>query len=582
MNTEDQATSRPAPGLMLLISLLQGLALLLLWRAAANEVWPSQTPALNFPLWTLATALPLLLLLGLENRNQRRTALAIAGFCAALVPLGAHIGWQAAPWGEFPVESITAAYVLPLILGCFLALLFLRPLVEWRAPDYGGIFADSWRNALVAGLSSALALGVTVVLMLWGELFRVIGIEFFIDLFTEDWFLFPVLSVVVGLGIYIFRGLAGVIGGIASLLQGLMWLLLPLVLAVTALFLGALPFTGLEPLWNTGSGTSLLMALNLFALFALNAVYQSGGHEPYPPPVHRLLCAAAALLPAISLLALYGLYLRVDQYGWTVARCWALLISLLIALFSLGYAGGALRFRARWTAKLAGVNLPMSALMLGLILLVNSPLLDFRKISLASQQGRVERGEIALEDFDFYNTRENLGRPGWLWMRGLIEENRESNPELVQLMLEPIRHHEESFDFAGRPGIGDGLIDFGQRAVLRPGPFAIPETLAAAMQSSAAATIARFDPEAELYLFQADLNGDGNPEYLLICSAGGMMVEAAGYLLEDSGAWAQLPITLPRLTLEQDQSLADGPIEVIDPEFNHLRIGDVTLQVTPP
>jgi len=587
MNPEHQATSRPRPSLMLLISLLQGLALLLLWRAATNEVWPSQTPALNFPLWTLATALPLLLLLGLENHSQRRTALAIAGFCAALALLGAHIGWQAAPWGEFPVESMTVAYVLPLILGCFLALLFLRPLVEWRSPDYGEIFADSWRNALVAGLSGALALGVTAVLMLWGELFRVIGIEFFIDLFTEDWFLFPVLSVVVGLGIYIFRGLAGVIGGIAGLLQGLMWLLLPLVLTVTALFLGALPFTGLEPLWNTGSGTSLLMALNLFALFALNAVYQSGGHEPYPSPVHRLLCAGAVLLPAISLFALYGLYLRVDQYGWTVARCWALLISLLITLFSLGYAGGALRFRAQWTARLAGVNLPMSALMIGLILLVNSPLLDFRKISLASQQSRVERGEIALEDFDFYSTRENLGRPGWLWMRDLIEDNRESNPELAQLALEPVRHfepgrhNEQPYDFVSGPGIGDGFIDFGQRAILRPGPFAIPETLGDAMQSSAAATIARFDPEAQLYLFQADLNGDGSPEYILICSAGGMMVEATGYLLEDSGAWSQLPITLPRLTPEQNQSLADGPVEVIDPEFSHLRIGNVTLQVTP-
>ncbi|MCY4269944.1 MAG: hypothetical protein OXE80_07230, partial [Gammaproteobacteria bacterium] len=222
------------------------------------------------------------------------------------------------------------------------------------------------------------------------------------------------------------------------------------------------------------------------------------------------------------------------------------------------------------------------ALMLGLILLVNSPLLDFRKISLASQQGRVERGEIALEDFDFYDTRENLGRPGWLWMRGLIEENRESDPELVQLMLEPIRHHEESFDFAGGPGIGDEPLDFGQRAILRPGPFAIPETLAAAMQSSAAATIARFDPEADLYLFQADLNGDGSPEYILIGSAGGMMVEATGYLLEDSGAFSQLPLTLPRLTPEQNQSLADGLVEVIDPEFNHLRIGNVILQVTPP
>ena len=410
MTGETQA--RPRLHLMLLISLLQGFALFLLWRAAENQVWPSQTPAASFPLWTIAVAAPLLLLLGLESSNKSRTAMLIGLFCGLLALLGVYIGWQVTPFGEFAPDSIIAAYVLPLTLGCFLALLFLRPLVRGRMPDYGEIFSDSWRNALVAGLSWALGLAVFLTMMLWGELFRVIGIDFFIDLFTEDWFLFPVLSVVVGLGIFIFRGLANVIDGITGLLQGLMWLLLPLVLTVTVLFLAALPFTGLEPLWNTGSGTALLMVLNLFALFAVNAVYQRGDHEPYPLLAHRLLCAGIALLPVISLLALYGLYLRVDQYGWTVARCWALLISLLVTLFSLGYGGSVVRFREAWTGKLASVNLPMGLLMLALILLLNSPLLDFRKISLASQQGRVERGEIALEEFDFFDARGKHGPAG--------------------------------------------------------------------------------------------------------------------------------------------------------------------------
>ena len=577
MNDETQATVRPQPGLMLLISLAQGAVLLLLWRAGANQVWPSQTPVLNFPLWTLAVALPLLLLLGLEHRNRRRTALVVTGFCAMLALLGAYIGWQATPWGEFPAASIVAAYVLPLILGCFLALLFLRPLVERRAPEYGEIFADSWRNALVAGLSWALALGVTAVLMLWGELFRVIGIEFFIDLFTEDWFLFPVLSVVVGLGVYIFRGLAKVIGGIAGLLQGLMWLLLPLALTVTALFLAALPFTGLAPLWDTGSGTSLLMALNLFVLFTLNAVYQSGGHLPYPMPMHRLLCIGAALLPVISLLALYGLYLRVDQYGWTVARCWALLISLLITLFSLGYAGSVLRFREAWTGKLASVNLPMSLLMLGLILLLNSPLLDFRKISLASQLGRVERGEIALEEFDFYDARENMGRSGWRWMQGVIEEHRQTNPELAQLALEPVRQGRGPGAFMAGPAPRGQQIDFAERAVFRPGPFALPEGLEAAMQASPAAAIARFESEAMLYLFEADLNSDGNPEYVLVHSFRGR-VDADAFINEGNGAWTQFRMMPDRPFPESNEALSSGAIEVIEPEINNLRIGEITFE----
>ena len=514
MNDQAQVSVRPRLALMLLISLAQGLALFLLWRATENQVWPSQTPMANFPLWTIAVALPLLLLLGLEDRNERKSAIFVGLFTALLALLGIYIGRQVTPFGEFPPDSIVATFILPLILGCFLALLFLRPAVLGRAPDYAEVFSDSWRNALVAALSWALTLGVFGIMMLWGELFRVIGIEFFIDLFTEDWFLFPVLSVVVGLGIFIFRGLANVIGGITSLLQGLMWLLLPLVLTVTVLFLGALPFTGLQPLWDTGNGTALLMALNLFALFALNAVYQRGDREPYPLPVHRLLCIGIALLPVISLLALYGLYLRVDQYGWTVARCWALTISLLITLFSLGYASNVIRIRERWTAKLASVNQPMAMLMLALILLINSPLLDFRKISLASQQNRVEQGEITLEQFDFFDARENMGRPAYLWMQQIIEANRESNPELAQLVQAPAPPNFVAV--STEPEIQtyvptSEILDIRGWATYRPGPFPVPDDLIEVMQTSFIATTLRDGTVDEPVLFQADLDEDGNP-----------------------------------------------------------------------
>ena len=572
MNDQAQVSVRPRLALMLLISLAQGFALFLLWRATENQVWPSQTPMANFPLWTIAVALPLLLLLGLEDRNGRKTAIFVALFTALLALLGVYIGRQVTPFGEFPPDSIVATFILPLILGCFLALLFLRPAVLGRAPDYAEVFSDSWRNALVAALSWALTLGVFGIMMLWGELFRVIGIEFFIDLFTEDWFLFPVLSVAVGLGIFIFRGLANVIAGITSLLQGLMWLLLPLVLMVTVLFLGALPFTGLQPLWDTGNGTALLMALNLFALFALNAVYQRGDREPYPLQVHRVLCVGIALLPVISLLALYGLYLRVDQYGWTVARCWALLISLLITMFSLGYASNVIRNRERWFGKLASVNQPMAMLMLALVLLVNSPLLDFRKISLASQQNRVEQGEITLEQFDFFDARANMGRPAYLWMQQIIEENRDSNPELAQLALEPVRP-----DFIAIARDPSERIDFRGWVTYRPEPFAIPDELLDAMQNSMIATALRSEPARELILFQADLDLDGSPEFILAAEIQ-RIIYVSGFRLEDSG-WRELQISSNRVAPERERLLTEGPIQVVEPEFQNLQIGNTLLQV---
>lgn len=581
MNDQAQISVRPRLALMLLISLAQGFALFLLWRAAENQVWPSQTPMANFPLWTIAVALPLLLLLGLEDRNQRKAAMFVGLFAALLALLGIYIGRQVTPFGEFPPDSIIATFILPLILGCFLALLFLRPAVLGRAPDYAEVFSDSWRNALVAALSWALTLGVFGVMMLWGELFRVIGIEFFIDLFTEDWFLFPVLSVAVGLGIFIFRGLANVIGGITSLLQGLMWLLLPLVLTVTVLFLGALPFTGLQPLWDTGNGTALLMALNLFALFAVNAVYQRGDREPYPLQVHRLLCIGIALLPVISLLALYGLYLRVDQYGWTVARCWALTISLLITMFSLGYASNVIRNRERWSGKLASVNQPMAMLMLALILLVNSPLLDFRKISLASQQNRVEQGEITLEQFDFFDARENMGRPAYLWMQEIIEENRESNPGLAQLALEPARP-----TFVATTSDTFERLDIRGWATYRPEPFPVPDDLAQAMQTSVVA--AYIDPETlnELVLFRADLDGDGAAEYILAASLSVPVVNTrqlivSGFREEDDG-WRELNFfPYPDFPAGGPQ-IMETEIQVVTPQFNNLQVGDIVLRVGDP
>ena len=303
--------------LMLGLALGQGLFLLFLWRALDGGTWPSQTPALNFPLWTFAVAWPGLLLLSLEAQNQARV-LKVVSLCIAVLLLpAAYIGWQASPFGAFPVWSLLAIYVITMLLACFKVLMGVQIWAGQRSVTYEALFAASWRNFLVVVLSLLLTGGVQAVLYLWGALFAAIGIGFFQELFNEDWFLFPVLAVALGLGTLIFRRLVNLIDGITGLLEGLMRLLLPLALAVLLIFLAALPFTGLAPLWATGNGTALLMWLNAFVLFFLNAVYQTGGKAPYPPLVHRLLQPGIAVLPVLSAMALYGLYLRVDQYGWS-------------------------------------------------------------------------------------------------------------------------------------------------------------------------------------------------------------------------------------------------------------------------
>ena len=554
----------PLPrNLMVVVAFAQGVALLLLWRAMTHEAWPSQTPALNVPLWTVAITAPTLFLLTVEAGNLKRAALFVGAFCAALALLGVYIGWQASPIGAFPSGALIATFVLTMLVACFKGAMYLQQLAARETIRYPALFTRSWRNFLVFGLSWTLTVGVALVLALWGALFAVIGIDFFQELFREDWFLFPVLAVAFGLGVFIFRRLTRVIDGVTSLLEGLMRLLLPLTAAVVAIFLAALPFTGLAPLWETGNGTALLMALNAITLFTVNAVYQADRHAPYPLFVHRPLYVCVALLPVVSALSVYGLSLRVVQYGWTVERCWALTLALLFAAFSVGYTWSIVRHRDRWPAALGRVNVGMGWVVLGVMLLVNTPLLDFRKVSLASQFARVERGEIALRDFDFRYARGQLARPAWLRLEALADEYETSDPELTAL-IRPVP--------PGAPG-----ERIWESVTLRPEPFDVPEDLRAIAERGWYA-----GDRSTVVLIRIDMDGDGEAEYALLnAEAGGDY--AWGTLFRQAGEeWVRfaLDASAPG-ALDVNAALREGTVGTVDPTLPDLQVGELVFRPEP-
>ena len=102
------------------------------------------------------------------------------------------------------------------------------------------------------------------------------------------------------------------------------------------------------------------------------------------------------------------------------------------------------------------------------------PLLDFRSISLASQLGRVEAGEIELRDFDFYYARQHLARPAYLKMEALAEEFEDADPELVRLIREPLPQW----------GRRAGESSVWERIAYRPERFDVPENLRPMIEQS--------------------------------------------------------------------------------------------------
>ncbi len=553
---------------MLIIAVVQGILLFALYRAFDTDFWPSDDPLWSYPLWTLAIAVPLLLLLSLNHGNERRVVQLVAGWAAVLALLAIYTGWQAEPFEEFPVGSLTFVFCASMTLACFKALMYLQQRANQVPLTYQVLFTNSWRNFLVTALSAIFVLIFWLILVLWGELFRVIEIDFFRDLFREDWFIFPVLGFALGLGMIIFRNLTRGIDTITKLLHALIKLLLPLIVTVAVIFLAALPFVGLDVLWSTGNGTALLLWLLAVILFFTNAVYQDGREtNPYAPVVHRLIFSGLCIMPIISALSLYGLVLRLNQYGWSVERCWAFVVWLILTLLAVGYVMGIVRRRAEWTIDLARVNRYMGLVVLAIMILTNSPVLDFRKISLNSQMNRVDAGQIELEEFDFWYAKQHLARPGYLAMEEMKREVGDSDPDLLDLINNPVNRWGAQRMRAAEKMWAEMLY--------RPEPLDVPAKLKSFISRQYFGTT-----EGDLVMIQVDLDADGQNEYLLFLLRNYGIAHAQFYYLTEEG-WKDGILNHPGNRHARDavkEMLKSGEISIVDPRFKDLRIGDIFLQ----
>ena len=511
-----------------------------------------------------------MLLFCLDAGNRVRTAATASAFAGLVALLAAYLGWQASPFGEFPVSSLIGNAVASLLLACFLALLYLQSWAGRHRITYSVLFALSWRNFLVALLAILAVIVFYAVLWLWGALFSAIGIPFFADIFGEDWFLFPVLALALGLAIDIFRRLVPLIDGIGGLLAGLLRLLLPLAVGVQVAFLVVLPGTGLTPLWETGRGTSLLLWLTGFVLFAANAVYQPDVKAPYPAIVHRALCVGIALLPVLPFFAAYGLYLRIDQYGWSVDRCWGVMWCAFLGLLAVGYAWRIAFLRDDWPRGLGSVNTVMGAVLLIVMLFLNSPLLDFRSIAMASQWQRVERGEVAVEDFDFRYAKTSLARPGWRKTQTLIAEYETTDPAVA-------RKIERSADELPQ----EKSVDW-ERVRYRPESLVAPPEVRAAIENL---VDDRWGDSLSFYgrqddtLILFDLNADGDDDYLFLRVATRRVAAAHVYTAAD-GAW-RVAVLAPRTRLplgtNVKKMLRDGALSSAERTVHDFKVGDLVL-----
>lgn len=411
------ALPRQTRAFIVLVSLLQAL-LLYLARVGHDHLWWWLSPYAPQVFWyTLILAVPITMTLSVRRLDDRRFWQNALGVAIVYALLASWAAWSVTGAPGITVASVLAPFAITVGGALFVAWPFLQCRQEdghWRAA-YPELFDRAWQNGLTL-IVAILFTGVCwVVLKLWAELFALVHIRFFKDLFFDSKpFAYLASGLFAGLGILIGRTQGHPLRVARQILFAVCRGLLPLLALIALMFLASLPFTGLAPLWATRSAASLLLGLLLVLVVLVNAVWQDGvGVKPYPRPLRWLIDAALVLSPIYAALALYALVLRIGQYGWTGQRFWAVLVAVVLACHAVGYMAAALRRKDEWLARLPRVNVALAGVVVLLAILANSPALDPYRITVASQIARLHAGRIAPGKLDVAQLRFDNGRRGY-------------------------------------------------------------------------------------------------------------------------------------------------------------------------
>lgn len=383
----------------LLIGLAQGVALLLLTEAQTARAWPATDPWFFGVLVLSIGYLPITVLAGIGQLRLVTLGLWIA---ASATLIGVVV-WHANARDGAPIPETQGALFLLLPPMLFVAYhLVAASDADRRVPaTYRSYFDIAWKNGVQLALSLAFLGTLWLLLYLGASLFELIRIGVFREIIVERWFYIPVSTTAFAMAAHLTDVRVGLIDGIRTVALVLLSWLLPVMTVLAVAFLAALPATGLEPLWATGSATAILLAASATLVVLVNAAYQYGERQSPPHAALKIAARIAGLaLAALVAIAAYAVWLRVGQHGLTPERVVGLAVVAIAACYAAGYAVAAL-WPGRWFKPLELTNVTAGFVSLGLAIAMLTPVADPARLSVNDQLRRLRLGLVTPEAFDF-------------------------------------------------------------------------------------------------------------------------------------------------------------------------------------
>jgi hypothetical protein len=300
----------------------------------------------------------------------------------------------------------------------------------WR--DYPALFLEAWSIVVRYAAAWAFVGLLWLVIFLSDQVLRIVGVTVIGDL-LDHWIVPAVITgAALGLGMAVVYELADLLS--PYLVLRLFRILLPVVLAVMLVFLAALPFRGLDGLFNGLSPALLLLTMVAAGVSLVSVtVDQSDADASQSPVLRRAAQGMTLILPVLGGLAAYAIWLRVDQHGWTPERLFVALVAVLGLVYGAVYALAVLRGEG-WMARIRQGNIGMALLVIVLAGLWLTPLLNAERISASNQLARFEAGRTAVADLDI-RAIEGWGLPGERALARLAERAQEPGQEALAARL---------------------------------------------------------------------------------------------------------------------------------------------------
>ncbi|WP_423602757.1 DUF4153 domain-containing protein [Sphingomonas sp. MS122] len=356
------------------------------------------------------------------ERTDLRRSIAFALGCGVVAALILYFNGATSGWSETEGWRV---FSLALAIGIAAPLFQAGRESGFRPISYPAAYDHVWTNAVLWCLSWAFVAVTMLLSFLLAALFQLIGIDFLKDLLEKEWFWRALVGLAFGLGLALLREHSRIVALLQNVAMLVLGVLAPVLAIGLGLFLLALPFTGLQPLWEaTKSTTPILLGCMAGALLLVNAVIGNGADDA---PRNRVLRWAAMVLALVifplAVIAQLATGLRIGQYGYTPERLWALTFVILATVVAVAYLVSVIRGRGAWAERVRPANLNIAILVCGIALLLATPIVSFNAISTRDQVARLESGKVAPDKFDWAALAFDFGEPGRAALNRLAASN---------------------------------------------------------------------------------------------------------------------------------------------------------------